>query len=54
MEYGGGRTESEIVSWVLKKSGPVSQEVDCKTAVEKSETVNLSAFFLGESGSTEH
>ena len=26
-EYGGGRTEPEIVNWILKKVGPSSNEV---------------------------
>jgi protein disulfide-isomerase A1 len=35
MEFTGGRTKDAIVSWVLKKSGPPSQETDCAGLKEK-------------------
>jgi protein disulfide-isomerase A1 len=35
MEFTGGRTKDAIVSWVLKKSGPPSTQVDCDALKKK-------------------
>ena len=47
-EYTGGRTESEIVNWVLKRSGPPSVEVDCSQLKEKIESSKLLAVYFGD------
>lgn len=41
-EYTGGRVEADIVSWILKKSGPVFRNVDAaelKQAIDQSDVV---------------
>jgi len=48
MEYNGGRTENEIVNWILKKVGPPSQEVNCDDLKAKTEETKLAAVFFGE------
>jgi protein disulfide-isomerase A1 len=45
-EYNGGRTESEIVSWVNKKSGPAYVTVDSEDALLSLQEVH-DAFTLG-------
>ena len=35
LEYGGGRTEAEIVSWINKKTGPPAKELADAEAVKK-------------------
>lgn len=48
LEYGGGRTKDEIVSWLLKKTGPPAKSLksveDAKKLIESS-TVVLIGFF---------
>jgi hypothetical protein len=34
-EYTGGRTESEIINWILKRVGPPSTEVTCDELKKK-------------------
>jgi hypothetical protein len=48
MEYNGGRVESEIVSWILKKVGPSSTQVDCATLATKVEGNKLVAAYFGD------
>jgi protein disulfide-isomerase A1 len=48
MEYNGGRVESEIVSWILKKVGPSSTEVDCAALKVKVEQNKLIAAYFGD------
>jgi hypothetical protein len=54
MEFNGGRTESEIVSWILKKVGPPSQEVTCDELKAKVEEAKLVAVFFGELSGREY
>jgi protein disulfide-isomerase A1 len=39
-EYNGGRTKSDIVSWIRKKTGPVSKELTTVEAVESFKSAN--------------
>jgi protein disulfide-isomerase A1 len=48
-EYTGGRTEDTIVSWITKKTGPPSTEVDCATMVTKTSEDKLALSYFGES-----
>lgn len=48
MEYTGGRTENEIVNWILKKVGPPSTEVTCAQLKEKIAQNKLSVAYFGE------
>lgn len=54
-EYGGGRTESEIVSWVAKKSGPAFTSIasvdDLEKMQEAKEVFVLGVFDSLDSGS---
>jgi protein disulfide-isomerase A1 len=34
-EFTGGRTADEIVSWIVKRSGPPSTKVETKEAIEE-------------------
>jgi len=52
MEYNGGRTENEIVNWILKKVGPASSEVSCEGLKEKTAQSKLVAAFFGDSASS--
>ena len=47
-EYNGGRTENEIVNWILKKVGPASNEVTCAQLKEKLESTKLAVAYFGE------
>jgi protein disulfide-isomerase A1 len=47
-DYTGGRTQDTIVSWIKKKTGPVSQEVDCQTMQEKAAADKLAMHYFGE------
>lgn len=48
MEYTGGRTKDAIVNWVLKKSGPPSQEVACDQLAAKIEENKFALVFFGD------
>lgn len=52
MEYNGGRTENEIVNWILKKVGPASSEVSCEGLKEKAAQNKLVAAFFGDDASS--
>jgi len=54
MEYNGGRTENEIVNWILKKVGPPSNEVTCASLKEKIENTKLAVAYFGESTGREY
>lgn len=48
MEYTGGRTENDIVNWVLKKVGPPSVEVTCDQLKEKVAKDKLALAYFGD------
>jgi len=48
MEYNGGRTENDIVNWILKKVGPPSTEASCAGLKEKVEATKLVLAYFGE------
>lgn len=48
MEYTGGRTENDIVNWILKKVGPPSTEVTCDQLKEKVQSAKLALAYFGE------
>lgn len=53
VEYSGGRTTKEIVSWVTKKSGPAFTEVsdvEAATAFKSKQSVTVFGFFSELSG----
>jgi len=49
MEYNGGRTENEIVNWILKKVGPTSNEATCDSLKEKIAAHKLVLAYFGDS-----
>ena len=53
-EYTGGRTENDIVNWILKKVGPPSNEVTCAQLKEKAEAAKLAVAYFGETASREY
>jgi protein disulfide-isomerase A1 len=54
MEYTGGRTENDIVNWILKKVGPPSSEVTCAQLKEKIESSKLAVAYFGETSAREY
>lgn len=56
MEYTGGRTKDTIVEWILKKSGPPSNELSCALIKEKAAdtTVKFMIGFFGPESSTQY
>lgn len=53
-EYNGGRTENEIVNWILKKVGPPSNQVTCDQLKDKVEAAKLAVAYFGETDSSEY
>jgi len=47
-DYTGGRTTDTIVEWITKRTGPISEEVDCAGLATKIEEENLLFAFAGE------
>jgi len=47
-EYGGGRTADTIVSWIMKKTGPLSTEISCDQIASKT-SGKLNAVYFGAS-----
>lgn len=54
IEYNGGRTENDIVNWILKKVGPPSSEVTCESLKKKTDEHKLVVAFFGDTSSKEH
>jgi hypothetical protein len=54
MEYNGGRTESEIVNWILKRVGPPSTQVTCAELKEKVSATKLAVAFFGDLTSADY
>jgi hypothetical protein len=54
IEYTGGRTEGDIVKWVLRKSGPITTGIDCDHIKEKIFTNRLTIIFWGDPNSWEY
>jgi protein disulfide-isomerase A1 len=53
MDYEGGRTTSEIVSWIRKKTGPASKDFKSVSEVESFQSSNEAVVvFFGETSST--
>lgn len=48
IDYTGGRTEDTIVSWIKKRTGPVSVEVDCDGMKAKTAEDKFVVSFFGE------
>ena len=48
MEYNGGRTENEIVNWILKKAGPVSTSASCEELKPKIAAHKLLLAYFGD------
>ena len=47
-QYTGGRTENDIVNWILKKVGPPSSEFSCAQLKEKIDASKLAIAYFGE------
>ena len=47
-EYTGGRTENEIVSWILKRVGPPSNVVDCESLKKTASDNKLVLAYFGD------
>lgn len=52
-DFNGGRTTDEIVSWINKKSGPPSSEVDAEALEKKIAAGKVTVVFFGDNGSDE-
>lgn len=48
LKYTGGRTTSTIVSWIMKKTGPPSTEIDCDEITGKMQEARLNLVFFGD------
>ena len=48
MEFNGGRTENEIVNWILKKVGPSSNEATCESLKQKTTEQKLVLAYFGD------
>lgn len=54
IEYSGGRSESDIVNWILKRTGPPSVEVKtCEELKTKVDNAKMALVFFGDSSAKE-
>ncbi len=53
-EFTGGRTENDIVNWILKRVGPPSTEVTCEVLAEKATTDKLALVYFGDLSAREY
>lgn len=54
MEYTGGRTENEIVNWILKKVGPPSTEITCDAVDQKAKDNKVMVVYFGDINAKDH
>ena len=54
IEYNGGRKEDDIVSWVVKRTGPPSNKVECEELEKKAEENKFSVSFFGDANSRDY
>jgi hypothetical protein len=55
IEYNGGRTEADIVMWVLKRAGPPSTEANsCDDLKNKIDTAKLVLVYFGETSNPKY
>lgn len=54
IEYNGGRKEDDIVSWVVKRTGPPSNKVECEELEKKVEENKFSVAFFGDANSRDY
>lgn len=48
LEYDGGRTKDEIVSWAMKKTGPPTKTMTCPELKKKIEESRLLMTYFGD------
>ncbi len=48
MEFTGGRTENEIVNWIMKKVGPASTETTCEGLKKTAADAKLALAYFGD------
>ena len=48
LEYDGGRTKDEIVSWAMKKTGPPTKTMTCPELKKKIEESRLMMTYFGD------
>jgi protein disulfide-isomerase A1 len=53
-DYGGGRTENDIVNWILKKVGPPATELTADTLKAKVEENKLTLAYFGDVNAREY
>lgn len=53
-DYTGGRTEGDIVNWILKKVGPPATEVTADTLKTKTDDARLSLVYFGDVNAREY
>jgi protein disulfide-isomerase A1 len=53
-EYSGGRTENDIVNWILKRVGPPSTEITCADINDKVKNDKLALVYFGDFSSREY
>lgn len=53
-EFTGGRTENDIVNWILKRVGPASTEASCDVLAEKATTDKLALIYFGDLSAREY
>jgi protein disulfide-isomerase A1 len=52
-EYTGGRSENDIVNWVLKRVGPPSTETTCAALKDRADATKLAVAYIGDTSAKE-